>query len=211
MGDADVAKRGKRRKNESPRYQEIQLLNRVTGEVIRQLLARTRHASAGAGGSIGTAGWLAGGVGVSESTLSRLLSGSNSPAFETIWFAAEALGLRPTQLVAVIEYAMGRIQRLEVSPSELVEGLASGAMTEAELTALLDRELAAAIDNSEREVELWELVPEDGATGPDSGGGSRWSRMLGSSLGASVVGTVLGAAAGVAAARFFGGEDDDPA
>ena len=207
-----MAKRGKRRKDESPRYPEIQLLNRVTGEVIRQLLTRTRATPAGAVASIGTAGWLAGGVGVSESTLSRLLSGSNSPAFETIWFAAETLGLRPTQLVAVIEDAMRRIEGLELTPSELVSRLESGKMTEEELNALLEEKLAAVLDESEREVELWELVPElDPAdeVGGAISGASRWSQVLGSRYTSSIVGTVLGVAAGVAAGRFFGGDDDE--
>ena len=192
-------------KQESPRYPEIRMLNRVTGEVLRQLLGRAR-ASAGAGSSLGTAGWLADGVGVSGSTLSRLLSGANSPAFETIWFAAEALGLRPSQLVAVIEDAMARVEGLALSPSELVEKVASGELTEAELNRLIEAELEAALDGSEP--ELWELIPE---TGEGEGAApheraSRWSRVLTSPTTSSVVGAVLGMAAGVAAGRFFGGD-----
>ena len=202
-----MAKRGKRRKEESPRWDEIRLLNRVTGEVLRQLLLR---APARGPRSLGTASWLAGGLAVSESTLSRMLSGSHSPAFEHIWFAAETLGLRPSQLVAVIEDAMRRIERLDVSAGELVSSIATGAMTDEQLNDLLRKELIAALDESEREAELWELVPEEGPDQVEArGGGSRWSRMLGSPATTSIVGTVLGLAAGVAAGRFFGGQDDE--
>jgi len=203
-----VAGRPKKKKEESPRYAEIRLLNRVTGEVVRQLLERAR-AAAGPSSSLGTAGWLAGNVAVSESTLSRLLSGSNSPAFETIWFAAEALGLRPSQLVAVIEDAMLRVEGLELSASDLVGKIASGELTEDELDELLRSALAAVIDGSEREPELWELIPEaEPGSAALEGSGSRWSRMLASPVTSSVVTAVLGAAAGVAAGRFFGGGDD---
>jgi transcriptional regulator with XRE-family HTH domain len=204
-----VAGRPKKKKEDSPRYAEIRLMNRVTGEVVRQLLDRTR-ASADPGSSLGTAGWLAGSVAVSESTLSRLLSGSNSPAFATIWFAAEALGLRPSQLVSVIEDAMQRVEGLELSASELVARIASGELTEEELDELLRSHLAAAIDESDREPELWELIPEeDVAQGTVEGSSSRWSRMLASPVTSSVVTAVLGAAAGVAAGRFFGSDSSE--
>ncbi len=204
-----MARRGKPKKEDAPRFEEGQLLNRVTGEVLRQMLDRARAHGRGTGvTSLGTSSWLAGGMGVSESKLSRMLSGKHSVRFEDIWFAADILGLRPAQLVSVVEDAMRRVGKLELGPAELVGKVASGEMTEGELNALIEAQLKAAVDESEP--ALWELVPEIGAEGhPAEKGNSPWSRLLANPVTSSVVGTVLGVAAGVAAGRFFGGDGDD--
>ena len=200
-----MAKRGKRRKEESPRWDEIRLLNRVTGEVLRQLLLRAR---AGGVGFLGTASWLAGGLAVSESTLSRMLSGSHSPAFESIWFAAETLGLRPSQLVAVIEDAMDRVTGLELQASDLVARIQSGELTDQEADELLRERLAGAVEEAALPSGPWELEP-DAEVEASPASVRRWTSMFDQKYLAPIASAVLGAAAGVAAGRFFGREDDE--
>jgi transcriptional regulator with XRE-family HTH domain len=200
-----VAKRGKRRKEESPRWDEIRLLNRVTGEVLRQLLERTRTR---AGGSLGTASWLAGGLSVSESTLSRMLSGSHSPAFENIWFAAETLGVRPSQLVAVIEDAMERVTGFELQASDLFARMQTGELDDDEVDALLRERLAGAVDDAALPQEPWELEPGSEVEGSPASV-RRWTSMFDQRFLAPIATAVLGAAAGVAASRFFGRDDEE--
>ena len=201
-----MARKGKRLKEEGPRYEESQLLNRVAGEVLKDLLERARRAG-GPTTSLGTSAWLADGMGISPSTLSRMLSGRHSLTFENIWFAADVLGVRPIQLVAVIEDAMRRILALELAPSELVERVVAG--DGEQLDDLLREQLTAAIEESEDLPELWELVPEGAAAAAaEAGAITRWTRMLGSGITAPLVGSVLGIAAGVAATKFFGSDED---
>lgn len=201
-----MARKGKRLKEEGPRFEESQLLNRVAGEVLKELLERARRGRAEVS-SLGTSAWLADGMGISPSTLSRMLSGRHSLTFENIWFAADVLGVRPIQLVAVIEDAMRRIVALELTPSELVERVVAG--DGEELDALLREQLTAAIEESEELPELWELVPEEEASAePEAASITRWTRMLGSGITAPLVGSVLGIAATVAAAKFFGSDKE---